>query len=531
MATSSGSSTVMQSTVNTSMSSSRTLLRSTSSLSPKRSSSEISKTYKQASQLFLTRRLVECLEVIEPITTPPMIERHTNGHATDIEEEEKPIAKICMGSASQRIKLWSLYITLLNAIVDLGDDEGKREFGVKRYRTIVAKVRDGSIWEQVVRDGYKGREGSVDAEVVYNLYAMCSGRFCTCELIIFSATLLLGQAPSQQLTQARLETYLSASSHPELDISAHLSRSTSSRNSYMNGTSTPRELTSRLKILELFTLHVLPRNEEWDFAQSFIKNSDILDEERKEEFLIMLQELQGQAEADEDYEEAQELQREKDEELIEEQHEQVLQQAEAAIERSRSQENGKPTLPSHRRTSSEVDYGIEKSNPTSQSQSQPQANGLTNPTQHVSSSSLQSLPPPPSRPMPSRPLSSTDINSQAHPPSSSRKSALSPISTTPRPLSRPFSSQSKRTPAKSQKSLSQARLILRSLQNLFLNTSKSLSSIRLNSQGMFQTFLFIAALLMALSSRVVREKVKAMIKMAWEKVRATAGMGVKVSYI
>jgi hypothetical protein len=58
----------------------------------------------------------------------------------------------------------------MNSIVDLGTEQGKRDFGQNEYRALVAKVRDGEIWEQIVRDGYNGREGSVDAEVVYNLY-------------------------------------------------------------------------------------------------------------------------------------------------------------------------------------------------------------------------------------------------------------------------------------------------------------------------------------------------------------------------
>jgi hypothetical protein len=58
---------------------------------------------------------------------------------------------------------------LLNSIVDLGDAEGRQIFGSKEYRELKRQVQNGDIWEQVVRDGYQGREGSVDAEVVYNL--------------------------------------------------------------------------------------------------------------------------------------------------------------------------------------------------------------------------------------------------------------------------------------------------------------------------------------------------------------------------
>jgi hypothetical protein len=168
---SSGSSTVTMSTAAHSLSNSEYLSSSQSSLGPsKKASSEISKTYKEASQLFLTRRLSEALSVLQPVITPPT---QTNDNANG-DEDALSLAPIATATQSQRIKVWSLYVTLMNSIVDLGDDEGSRDFGQKEYKALVAKVRDGEIWEQVIRDGYNGREGSVDAEVVYNLYVLLS---------------------------------------------------------------------------------------------------------------------------------------------------------------------------------------------------------------------------------------------------------------------------------------------------------------------------------------------------------------------
>ena len=168
---SSGSSTVTMSTATHSLSNSEYLSSSQSSLGPsKKASSEISKTYKEALQLFLTRRLSEALSVLQPVITPPT---QTNDNANG-DDDASSLAPIATATQSQRIKVWSLYVTLMNSIVDLGDDEGRRDFGQKEYKALVAKVRDGEIWEQVIRDGYNGREGSVDAEVVYNLYVLLS---------------------------------------------------------------------------------------------------------------------------------------------------------------------------------------------------------------------------------------------------------------------------------------------------------------------------------------------------------------------
>lgn len=136
----------------------------------KKSTSEISKTYKHASQLYLTRRLVECYDTLQPVIRPPPKEEKENGHVSQSEDEFTPRAPIASASTSQRIKIWSLYATLLNTIIDLGDEEGKRDFGSTIYRDIVRSVQLGDVWEQIVKDGYMGREDSVDAEVVYNLF-------------------------------------------------------------------------------------------------------------------------------------------------------------------------------------------------------------------------------------------------------------------------------------------------------------------------------------------------------------------------
>ena len=149
-----------------SQSSSQYLSSSHSSFSQsKRQSSEISKTYKHASQLYLTRRLAEAYEALQPVIRPS---EQANGHHSD--EDLPPLAPIATATTSQRIKIWSLYATLLNAILDLGSEEGKSEFGQKQYREIVRLVQSSEVWNEVVKDGYGGREASVDAEVVYNLW-------------------------------------------------------------------------------------------------------------------------------------------------------------------------------------------------------------------------------------------------------------------------------------------------------------------------------------------------------------------------
>ena len=150
-----------------SQSNSQYLSSSTSSLTQsKKATSEISKTYKHASQLYLQRRLQEAYEVLRSVIKP--LEK-ANGHSTS-DEDIPTQAPIAHATTSQRIKTWSLYCVLLQTIIDIGEDEGKRDFGQKEWREIRRLVQSGDVWEQVARDGYSGRESSVDAEVVYNLY-------------------------------------------------------------------------------------------------------------------------------------------------------------------------------------------------------------------------------------------------------------------------------------------------------------------------------------------------------------------------
>jgi hypothetical protein len=58
----------------------------------------------------------------------------------------------------------------LNAVIELDPDEGKQAFGSSEWRALVTKVREGEVWEEVVKNGYGGVEGDVDSDVVINLF-------------------------------------------------------------------------------------------------------------------------------------------------------------------------------------------------------------------------------------------------------------------------------------------------------------------------------------------------------------------------
>ncbi|XWW97061.1 hypothetical protein V2A60_005042 [Cordyceps javanica] len=330
-------------------------ISSFSSPASQRQTSHISKTYRQASTLFLTRRLPEALSTLLPLITPASEGEHT------------PVSG---ASRTTRVKVWSLYLTTLNAIVEMEPEEGKSAFGTQEWRALCAKVREGTVWEEIVRNGYHGSEGDVDSEVVINL-----------------ATLLLAHAQNQTLNQKKLETYLATCNAPNLDFGNRLNggRSPGPRMSRYaspakgtSGTDTPRDLNARVKILELYTLHVLLRNNEWDYAREFISVSAVLDDERREAFLQALESLQEEQQ-EKERQERQERQRQED------QLRRDIEEARRLREASEERERRRLDEEKARKAASETDFGVESSSSPSPSPSprrpaRPSSGSISRPT-------------------------------------------------------------------------------------------------------------------------------------------------------
>jgi len=103
--------------------------------------------------------------VLEPILRKPTTTEENDANTTD-DSTTPPIATASRGA---RVKTWSLYISILNEVVGMGSVDGRKILGSSRWIELVAKARDGGVWEEVVREGYGGVEGNVDADVVANL--------------------------------------------------------------------------------------------------------------------------------------------------------------------------------------------------------------------------------------------------------------------------------------------------------------------------------------------------------------------------
>ncbi|PQE32268.1 peroxin 26 protein [Rutstroemia sp. NJR-2017a WRK4] len=450
--------------INTSdqLSPSHLLSNSISSLSSSRSSSrhtsQISKTYRQASTLFLTRRLPESLSTVLPVITPPS--------DTDTESANDPansLAPVAKASRTTRIKVWSLYLTILNAILELDPAEGKQAFGTSQFRALVAKVRDGEVWEEVVKNGYQGIEGDVDADVVINL-----------------STLLLAHSRSQKVNQTRLETYLATSSTPSLSASISTTPTTAnpfpSKRRSAPGTETPRDLNTRVKILELYTLHVLLRNNEWEYAREFISMNEVLDEERREAFLGAWKSLKEESEESERRERAEKEYRE----------EQLKREIEESRRRREEEERkGREELDRKARASggntggtasSEVDYGIED------------------------------------EAMVRNPATASVTSSTA-----------------------PSSAAAKRTNTKKPKPPQRQKSVIEKAGTVISNLKRAILESGLGLRGnpllVLRLLAFVVGIVAVFGRRQVRERMRRVVGEGWGRVRRTVGMGVKVSYI
>jgi len=291
--------------------------------------------------------------------------------------------------------------------------------------------------------------------------------------------LLLAHANTQKTNQTRLENYLAASTSPNLNIAERLQAVPKGRRSPMkSGTDTPRDLNARVKILELYTLHVLLRNNEWDYSREFITMSEVLDEERREAFLQALQSLQDeQLDAERREREERRYQEEMLKREIEEQR------------RKREQEERERKLQEEKRDSrksSEVDYGVEDSYPSS---------GSAKPRSVKGGSAKGSR---------NRPQSPPPTTRSSKPQKPVRKGKVEPTLGT------------------------RAANILANLKKALESMAGALST---NPMLLLRTLCFMVAFLVLFGRRDVRERIRRAANQGWTKVLQTAGMGVKVSYI
>lgn len=376
------------------------------------SAAEITRTYKTCTNLFLTRRLPEALATLQPV----------------VAESANPRGKCSRGL---RIKVWSLYFAILDAAAKMGSEEGKKLWGAGEWRKIVQKIRTAKVWDEAV-EAYTN-EGRVDGDVVIAL-----------------VMLLLSHAADQRPTQKRLEAYMSASS------------------SLMGNDEDPKAVAQRVKLMELYILHVLPKVDEWQYAREFTQGSNDLDDDQKEQFLATLDALFGEKEEAEEHARRIEAQRD------------------AEIESARLAAENRSSV-------------------------SPSVSGS------IRSSSSRQRKPSPSNSIRQRPKSRGSV-SGAHLEVPGQRSKGS------------RSAEREKSKEGAVAARHQASSLFGHTQALFTKMQKAMFSAQGNSL-LLRTVIMLCAVVYATSKKKVRERIKRLLMVAWLKTSRTVGMGMKVTYI
>ncbi len=92
--------------------------------------------------------------------------------------------------------------------------------------------------------------------------------------------------------QSQLESFLSATADSVFESSAASASTSSSfkERAKISSAGTDIRLDRRLQLLELYTLHVLPRNDEWQYARDYICASKLLDSNNRDALIYALDE-------------------------------------------------------------------------------------------------------------------------------------------------------------------------------------------------------------------------------------------------
>jgi len=128
------------------------------------SNKQISKDYDLAQGYFSSKQFREAYDILETLISLP------KPKAGDVEDSALAgKSPVTTAKSSLRVKVWVLYLKLLDALIGSGSNERVAEFGRATWREITSRVQDSTIWKQVLQDGYGGILANVEAEVVWKL--------------------------------------------------------------------------------------------------------------------------------------------------------------------------------------------------------------------------------------------------------------------------------------------------------------------------------------------------------------------------
>lgn len=126
----------------------------------------LSKKYRKARNLFLTQQFAEAFSEIGLTLEPG---EWFEGDVHDGEGKSLSRVPILFAKKSVRVKIWSLYLTLLNTFRKAGNDQAGVWVGARRWKGLYASLCDGSIWQNVLHVGYADNEHAMDHEITVAL--------------------------------------------------------------------------------------------------------------------------------------------------------------------------------------------------------------------------------------------------------------------------------------------------------------------------------------------------------------------------
>ena len=126
---------------------------------------QISKLLTQAKNSYSTKQFVQAYTALQPLITSASYKE--DGDSKTNSTGSAPIAK---AKYSLRIKVWCLYLSVLSEIIDSDSSDPQCALASDEYDLLKSKFVNGSIWEQVIQDGYEGEVAKVDGAVVQALY-------------------------------------------------------------------------------------------------------------------------------------------------------------------------------------------------------------------------------------------------------------------------------------------------------------------------------------------------------------------------
>lgn len=126
---------------------------------------QISKYYDLAQASFSNRQFQEAYQTLETLISPI-----SSGPYDLIDGRLAKPSPIITAKSSLRVKIWVLYFKLLDAIIGLSPDENVEGIAPKERYQLIFQVKNGTIWDRILQDGYGGVHARVEAEVAWHLY-------------------------------------------------------------------------------------------------------------------------------------------------------------------------------------------------------------------------------------------------------------------------------------------------------------------------------------------------------------------------